>query len=240
MITTDPVSAEMIKYASNAFLALKISFINEIAGLCEKVGADVSEVSRGIGLDRRIGPHFLKAGIGWGGSCFPKDTAALLAMGREFGYDMPVISAAREVNYLQRRRMIEKLQDALKGVRGRIIGVLGLSFKPGTDYIRESPAIDVIRMLIDRGAYVRAHDPAAITNAKKELTMPGIEFFLDPYNIALGADGLILATDWPEYAKLDLKRLADSMNKPVLLDGRNMFDRNKAEYAGFYYMGVGR
>ena len=240
MITTDPVSAEMIKYASNAFLALKISFINEIAGLCEKVGADVSEVSRGIGMDRRIGPHFLKAGIGWGGSCFPKDTAALLAMGREFGYDMPVISAAREVNYLQRHRMIEKLQDALKGVRGRIIGVLGLSFKPGTDDIRESPAIDVIRMLIDRGAYVRAHDPAAITNAKKELAMQGIEFFSDPYNIALGADGLILATDWPEYAKLDLKRLAGSMNKPVLLDGRNMFDRNKAEHAGFYYMGVGR
>ena len=240
MITTDTTSAEMIKYASNAFLSLKISFINEIAGLCERVGADVSEVARGIGLDKRIGPHFLQAGMGWGGSCFPKDTAALLAIGQEYGYGMPVVAAAREVNYQQRVRMVEKLQETLKGVRGRVIGVLGLSFKPGTDDVRESPAVDLVRILVDRGAHVRTHDPSAVSNAKKTLEELGIEFCSDPYDVASGAEGLVLATDWPEYVTLDLLRVARSMKTPVLLDGRNAFDRHRAEAAGFLYMGVGR
>ncbi len=240
MITTDPTSAEMIKYASNAFLSLKISFINEIAGLCEKVGADVSEISRGIGLDKRIGPHFLKAGMGWGGSCFPKDTAALLAIGKEYGYEMPIVTASRKVNYYQRYRMVEKLQEALKGVRGRVIGILGLAFKPGTDDVRESPALDFIRILIDRGAHVRAHDPAAVSNARKALEELDVEFVSDPYDVAVGAEALVLATDWPEYVTLNLERVAQSMQTPVLLDGRNILDKAKAEAAGFYYMGVGR
>jgi len=162
LVKTDPTSAEMIKYASNAFLAVKISFANEIAGLCERVGADVVEVMRGVGLDSRIGPRFLGAGVGWGGSCFPKDTAALISVAAEYGYDMPITEAARLVNARQRRVAVEKLQEALKVLRGRTIGVLGLAFKPGTDDVRESPAIDIIRMLVDRGVHVKAHDPVVL------------------------------------------------------------------------------
>jgi len=240
LVTTDPISAEMIKYAANAFLALKISFINEIAGLCEKVGADVTEVARGIGLDPRIGPLFLQAGLGWGGSCFPKDTAALLAMAKEHGYEMPIVAAAREVNFRQRLRAVEKLQEALKGVRGRIIGILGLAFKPGTDDVRESPALDVIRILCERGAHVRAHDPVALENARRALNSLEVEFFSDSYLLAEGAEALVLVTDWPEYRRLDLVRLAKLMRTPVLLDGRNVFDPNEARTAGFLYIGVGR
>jgi UDPglucose 6-dehydrogenase len=240
LVTTDPISAEMIKYAANAFLALKISFINEIAGLCEKVGADVTEVARGIGLDPRIGPLFLQAGLGWGGSCFPKDTAALLAMAKEHGYEMPIVAAAREVNFRQRLRAVEKLQEALKGVRGRIIGILGLAFKPGTDDVRESPALDVIRILCERGAHVRAHDPMALDKARRALNGLEVEFFSDPYALAEGAEALLLVTDWPEYRRLDLTRLAKLMRTPVLLDGRNVFDPNEARKAGFLYLGIGR
>jgi len=240
LVTTDPISAEMIKYAANAFLALKISFINEIAGLCEKVGADVTEVARGIGLDPRIGPLFLQAGLGWGGSCFPKDTAALLAMAKEHGYEMPIVAAAREVNFRQRLRAVEKLQEALKGVRGRIIGILGLAFKPGTDDVRESPALDVIRILCERGAHVRAHDPMALENARRALNNLEVEFFSDPYLLAEGAEALVVATDWPEYRDLDLDRLASVMRTPVLLDGRNLFDPNEAHKVGFLYLGIGR
>ena len=239
-IITDPVSAEMIKYAANAFLATKISFINEIAGLCEKVGADVSEVARGIGLDPRIGSEFLKAGLGWGGSCFPKDTAALVAMGQEFSYPMRLLEATREVNLRQRARTVEKLQDALKGVRGRVIGILGLAFKPGTDDVREAPALHLIRLLLEREAHVRTHDPLAMENAKKVLGNVNVEFYTDPYKMAEGADALVLATEWPEYRHLDLKRLAQSMRTPVLLDGRNLFDPTEARKAGFLYMGIGR
>lgn len=240
LVTTDPTSAEMIKYTANAFLALKISFINEIAGLCEKLGADVTEVARGIGLDPRIGPQFLQAGLGWGGSCFPKDTAALLAMAREHGYEMSIVAAARDVNFRQRLRAVEKLQEVLKGIRGRVTGVLGLAFKPGTDDVRESPALDVIRILCERGAHVRAHDPVALENARRALDGWEVEFFTDPYALAAGAEALILATDWPEYRHLDLKRLAQLMRTPVLLDGRNIFDPGEARRAGFLYLGIGR
>ena len=240
-LTTDPTSAEMIKYASNAFLALKISFINEIAGLCEKVGADVVEVAHGMGLDPRIGPGFLAAGLGWGGSCFPKDTAALLAIGGEYGYAMPIVAACREVNFRQRYRVVEKLQEALKGVRGRVVGVLGLAFKPGTGDVRESPALDVVRLLVERQAHVRVHDPVALENARRALAdLEEVEFFEDPYMLAAGAEALVLATDWPEYRQLDLARLAGLMRTPVLVDGRNLFEPGVARIAGFTYIGVGR
>ncbi|MDI3328513.1 MAG: UDP-glucose/GDP-mannose dehydrogenase family protein [Alicyclobacillaceae bacterium] len=248
LITTDPTSAEMIKYAANAFLALKISFINEIAGLCEKVGADVTEVARGIGLDSRIGARFLKAGLGWGGSCFPKDTAALIAVGQEYSYELPIVEAARTVNSRQRQRAVEKLQVALKGVRGRTIGILGLAFKPGTDDVRESPALDVIRLLLERGAHVRAHDPVALANARAALAdMHGVsgeewevEFLEDPYQLADGADALVLATEWGEYRNLNLERLARLMRTPVFVDGRNLFAPEAVRRAGFTYLGVGR
>jgi UDPglucose 6-dehydrogenase len=240
LVITSPISAEMIKYASNAFLALKISYINEIAGLCDRVGADVAEVSKGMGLDKRIGPHFLSAGIGWGGSCLPKDTAALLAIGREHGYDMPIVDAARRVNYQQRYRLVERLQEVLKGVRGRVIGVLGLAFKPGTDDVRESPSLDLIRILLERGAHVRAHDPEAIDNARKVLSGTEVDLVSDAYAVAAGAHALVVATDWPEYSQLDLFRIARAMKGSVLLDGRNVFERKKAEEAGLLYLGVGR
>lgn len=244
LITTDPTSAEMIKYAANAFLALKISFINEIAGLCEKVGADVTEVARGIGLDSRIGPRFLAAGLGWGGSCFPKDTAALIAVGKEHGYEMPIVEAARTVNFRQRERVVEKLQEALKGVRGRTVGVLGLAFKPGTDDVREAPALDVVRLLLERGAHVRVHDPVAMANARAALAnieeASEVEFVEDPYQLARNADALVLATEWREYRELNLERLAQLMRTPVLVDGRNLFAPEEARRAGFTYLGVGR
>ncbi|NPA72733.1 MAG: UDP-glucose/GDP-mannose dehydrogenase family protein [Gammaproteobacteria bacterium] len=239
LITTDPTSAEMIKYAANACLALKISFINEIAGLCEKVGADVVEVARGIGLDARIGPAFLGAGIGWGGSCFPKDTAALLAMGREYNYAMPIVAAAREVNWRQRERVIEKLQSALKVLRGSVIGVLGLAFKPGTDDVRESPAIDVVRLLLERGAHVRVHDPVAVENARKELGSR-VEYYDNVYELARDADALVLATEWSQYFDLDFAELAGRMRQKVFVDGRNIFTPSEVTRWGFIYMGMGR
>ncbi len=240
LITTDPTSAEMIKYAANAYLPVKISFINEIAGLCEKVGADVSEVARGIGLDPRIGSHFLEAGLGWGGSCFPKDTRALLSIAGEFDYPMPLLQAAREVNERQRLRLVEKVQSAVKVLRGRVIGVLGLAFKPNTDDVRESPAVEIIRILAARGAHVRVHDPVAMTNARTVLADVPVEFAPDPYALAADADALILATEWREYLELDWPRLARTMKTPVLVDGRNLIPPDIARQAGLHYMGIGR
>ncbi len=240
LITTDPTSAEMIKYAANAFLPVKISFINEIAGLCEKVGANVSEVARGIGLDSRIGHHFLDAGLGWGGSCFPKDTAALIATAGEFGYTLPIIEAACTVNRRQRLMIIDKLQSALHGLRGRIVGVLGLAFKPDTDDVRDAPALEIIRTLLARGAHVRAHDPVALANGRQALADLDMEFSDDAYAAATGADALVLATEWRVYRELDLPRLAALMRTPLLLDGRNLFSPADAHAAGFQYMGVGK
>ncbi len=240
LVTTDLVSAEMTKYAANAFLALKISYINEIAGLCEKVGADVTEVARGIGLDSRIGHRFLSAGLGWGGSCFPKDTAALLAVSDDYGYTMPIIQAAREVNGRQRVHIIEKLQAALKVLRGRTVGVLGLAFKPNTDDVRDAPALELIRMLLDRGSHVRAHDPVAIPNARQALAGLDVEFLDDPYAAAARTDALVLCTEWDDYYTLDLPRLAAAMKSPVLIDARNHLVPGLARDAGFAYYGVGR
>lgn len=240
LVTTDPTSAEIAKYGANAFLALKISFINEIAGLCEKVGADVTQVSRVMGLDTRIGPQFLSAGLGWGGSCLPKDTAALMAVASEFSYEMPTIAAAREVNFRQRKVIVEKLQTSLKVLRGQVIGVMGLSFKPNTDDVRASAAIDLVYQLADRGAHVRVHDPVAMETARTQLEGLGVEFCEDAYQLAADADALLLATEWPQYAALDLRRLARSMRQPVLVDARNLYKPEDARAAGFDYTGVGR
>ena len=240
LVTTDPNSAEMLKYAANTFLALKISFINEIAGLCEKVGADVTEVAQGIGLDSRIGPRFLNAGIGWGGSCYPKDTAALLNIAAQSGYTMPITEAARTVNSRQREHIIEKLQDALKTLRGKTIGILGLAFKPNTDDIREAPALNIIRRLIVEGANVRAHDPVAIQNAKHTLNGFPVVFTSNVCELSHNADALVLITDWDEYQNIDLRGLAKRMNTPLLIDGRNVYVPKEAEAAGFHYIGIGR
>lgn len=238
-MTTDSTSAEMIKYASNAFLAAKISFANELAGLCERVGADIKEVTRGMGLDSRIGPRFLNAGLGWGGSCFPKDTAALLAVAREYGYEMPIVEAARRVNAGQRLLIVEKLQAHLKSLRGRTIAILGLAFKPGTDDVRESPGLEIARRLVERGAEVRLHDPVATENARRALADVDVEYVDDPVEACAGCDGVVLATEWEAYRRLDLQRLARAMRSPVLIDGRNLFDPAAAVKAGFIYEGVG-
>lgn len=240
LISTDLVSAEMTKYAANAFLPLKISFINEIAGLCEKVGADVTEVARGIGYDQRIGHRFLNAGLGWGGSCFPKDTKALISVATNYGYSMPLLQAVCEVNMRQRLYMVDKLQSELKVLRGRVIGVLGLAFKPNTDDVRESPAIDIVRILVERGAHVRVHDPIAMENARKELAGLDVEFYDSPYAIAERADAVLLATEWSVYHTLDLRRMAQTMRNPLLVDGRNLYKREEAQAAGFVYLGVGK
>ena len=246
MMTTDPNSAEMIKYAANTFLALKISFINEIAGLCEKVGADVTEVARGIGLDTRIGNRFLRAGLGWGGSCYPKDTAALLGVAAQSGYEMPITEAARSVNFRQRERIIEKLRGALKTLKGKTIGILGLAFKPNTDDIREAPSLDIIRELIAEGVTVRAHDPIAIENARRALNgkdasaNSGLHFTEDIDELAYDADALVLVTEWDIYHRLQLRKLAKQMKTPIFIDGRNVYSPQEVRAAGFHYIGVGR
>ena len=240
MMTTDPNSAEMIKYAANTFLSLKISFINEIAGLCEDVGADVTEVARGIGLDSRIGHRFLRAGLGWGGSCYPKDTAALLGVAAQAGYEMPITEAARTVNFQQRKRIVDKLRNVLKTLNGKTIGILGLAFKPNTDDIREAPALDIIRQLVAEGANVRAHDPIAIPNAKQSLSDIAVDFMEDVSLLSHNADALVLVTEWELYHRLDLRKLAKQMQTPILIDGRNVFSPQEAMNAGFHYIGVGR
>ena len=240
MMTTDPNSAEMIKYAANTFLALKISFINEIAGLCEEVEADVTEVARGIGLDSRIGHRFLRAGLGWGGSCYPKDTAALLGVAAQSGYEMPITEAARTVNFQQRKRIVEKLRCVLKTLNGRTIGILGLAFKPNTDDIREAPSLDIIRQLVNEGARVYAHDPIAMPNAQQNLLDIQVNFVEDVYQLSYNADALVLVTEWEPYHRLELRKLAKQMKTPILIDGRNVFSPQEARSAGFHYIGVGR
>ncbi len=240
MMTTDPNSAEMIKYAANTFLSLKISFINEIAGLCEDVGADVTEVARGIGLDSRIGHRFLRAGLGWGGSCYPKDTAALLGVAAQAGYEMPITEAARTVNFEQRKRIVDKLRNVLKTLNGKTIGILGLAFKPNTDDIREAPALDIIRQLVAEGANVRAHDPIAIPNAQQAMNDIAVDFIEDVSVLSHNTDALVLVTEWELYHRLDLRKLAKQMQTPILIDGRNVFSPQEAMNAGFHYIGVGR
>lgn len=239
LITTDLASAELIKYAANAFLSLKISFINEIAELSEKVGADITQVAKGIGSDGRIGNRFLLAGIGWGGSCFGKDTAALVATGREYGLGMPIVRAAREVNDRQRERVIEKLLAELKILKGKTIGFLGIAFKPLTDDLRDAPALQIGKSLAERGAKVRVHDPIALARAKAEAGT-GFEYCETVAAVAAGADALVLATEWPEYQSLPWGDLARSMRSAIILDGRNALPKAALEGAGFRYIGMGR
>ncbi len=239
IMITDLRTAEMVKYASNAFLAAKISFINEIANICEALGADVKEVAYGMGLDKRIGPHFLDAGLGWGGSCFPKDVKALASMAEIEGRHPHLLHAVMDINRDQRFAPMRKVSELLGGdLRERMVGILGLAFKPNTDDMRDAPSIDVIRNLQRKGANVRAYDPVAMDNAKDVLH--NVEMMESAYAVAEGADALILVTEWNEFKNLDLERIRDLMQQPILVDGRNIYDPIQVRNMGFKYMGIGR
>jgi UDPglucose 6-dehydrogenase len=237
VLYTDIKTAEMVKYASNAFLATKISFINEMAEICERVGADVRDVAQGMGLDPRIGPAFLQAGIGFGGSCLPKDVRALSHLAAIYGSHPQLLNAVLEINAEQRRRLITRLRHALGTLRGSRIAVLGLAFKPNTDDTRDSPAFDLIRLLEYEEARVRAYDPFAMPATRR--LFPDIEYAGDAYEAATACDAVVLATDWQEFKDLDLKHLRDVMRRPILVDGRNAWSAEDASQAGFVYFGMG-
>jgi len=228
----------MVKYASNAFLAARISFINEIARICERVDADAKLVAEGMGLDKRIGPSFLDAGIGYGGSCFGKDVKALAALAERFDYHPELLTAVMDINRDQRMLAIDKLRECLHTLDGRIVGLLGLAFKPNTDDLRDAPSMDIARVLIAAGAEVRAYDPAAMERARDVL--PDLEYSADAYALADGADGLVLVTEWSEFRHLDMARVKASMRKPVMVDGRNIYDPAMMRGLGFTYRGIGR
>src|SRR5947209_2279285 len=238
IVKTDLRTAEMIKYASNAFLATKISFINEIAAICEGVDADVEQVARGMGLDQRIGPRFLAAGVGYGGSCFPKDVRALEHMATQVGAEPRLLRAVMETNLRMRQLVLTKLRTELGSLSGRRIGILGLAFKANTDDVRESPAIEIARTLLDEGAQVRAFDPVAMGPAVRVL--PELQLGSDAYAVAEGADALLVLTEWPELRDLDLARIRATMRQPVLVDGRNLFAPDEMASLGFAYFGIGR
>lgn len=237
-VVTDIPTAEMIKYASNAFLAVKISFINEVATVCERVGADVQVVSKGMGLDNRIGSKFLHAGPGFGGSCFPKDLAALVQTGERVGYPLQIAGAAARVNYEQHLRMVDKINDAAGGLKGKVFGCLGLSFKPNTNDMREAPSLTILKALMKEGATVKAYDPASMEESIKLL--PGLIACKDTYDVAEGADGLIIMTEWNQFRNLDFERLKKSMRTPLLLDLRNVYDSERVVGFGFRHVSVGR
>ena len=236
-VVTDRASAEMIKYAANAFLATKISFINEMANICERVGADVREVARAIGMDHRIGAAFLRAGIGWGGSCFPKDLSSLVHTAREYGYQAELLEATQAVNRFQRQSVVRKLQERLKIIKGKRIAILGVAFKPETDDVRDSPALEVCARLLDLGAEVSVYDPKAAGNARA--AGMEAEVVSDPYDAMDAADAVVLMTEWPEFESLDWERAASRMRRPLLLDGRNALDRARLTAAGMEYLGIG-
>lgn len=239
VLCTDLSSAEMIKYAANAFLATKISFINEVANICDRVGADVTQVAKGIGLDSRIGNKFLNAGIGWGGSCFPKDVSALIHTAEDYGYEAQLMKAAVTVNERQRLIALEKLQQVLKILKGKTIGLLGLTFKPDTDDMRDAPALNLIEQLNRLGAKVKAYDPiVSQTGLRHGLT--GVFVETDAEMLADGCDALVLVTEWQEFSNLDYSKMAKLMNHPVIIDGRNFLEPETLVRAGFQYVGVGR
>lgn len=238
IVITDLRTAEMIKYASNAFLATKISFMNELADLCETVGADVKEVAAGMGYDARIGRHFLDAGLGWGGSCFPKDVKALAYMAKQKGLAPQILDAVTDVNYARRHSAVRQLSDMLGGLKGKSIGLLGLAFKPNTDDMREAPSIDIAAHLAEAGAIVRAYDPVAMDVARPIL--PSVEMFKDPYEMAAGCDGLMVVTEWNEFKQLDLDQLKAVLKQPVVFDGRNIYDPALMKNKGFRYRAMGR
>ncbi len=238
IVITDLRTAEMIKYASNAFLATKISFINEIANICEALGADVKEVAVGMGYDRRIGPLFLDAGLGYGGSCFPKDVKALAYMAAEQGRHPQLLNAVMEINSDRRPMAVKRVEDMLGGLTGKTIGLLGLSFKPNTDDMRDAPSIDIARSLSAAGAQVRAYDPVAMDIASTFL--PDVLMFRDVYSMVQGCDCLMVITEWNEFKNIDLEYLRSLMHSPVIFDGRNIYDPEKMKKLGFHYRGFGR
>jgi UDPglucose 6-dehydrogenase len=239
IIVTDLRTAEMIKYASNAFLATRISFINEIANICEQLGADVKEVAVGMGYDKRIGHSFLDAGIGYGGSCFPKDVKALAHMASIHGTHPQLVKAVMDINQYQRRQVILKLREVLGSkLRGKVVGFLGLAFKPNTDDMRESPASEIARLLLHEGVYVKGYDPAAMHNAAKLLS--DMQLAEDPYDLAESCDAIIVCTEWNEFKHLDMARIKEAMRQPFIVDGRNLYEPEKMKELGFTYRGVGR
>jgi UDPglucose 6-dehydrogenase len=231
-------TAEMVKYASNAFLAARISFINEIARICERVDADVKLVAEGMGLDRRIGPHFLGAGIGYGGSCFPKDVKALAAIAEKFEYHPELLHAVMDINRDQRVLAVEKLRECLGSLRGQVVGLLGLAFKPDTDDMREAASVEIAQALLRKGAVVRAYDPAAIERARA--IMPDIDYRRNAQGVARGADAIVVVTEWNEFKQLDMQKLKRLMRRPVIVDGRNLYDPAEMRRLGFVYRGIGR
>ncbi|MEL6552469.1 MAG: UDP-glucose/GDP-mannose dehydrogenase family protein [Cyanobacteria bacterium J06621_11] len=239
VVTTDLSSAEMVKYASNAFLATKISFINEVANICDRVGADVTQVASGIGLDSRIGSKFLQAGIGWGGSCFPKDVSALVHTADDYGYEAELLKATINVNTRQRLLTVEKLQQVLKILKGKTVGLLGLTFKPDTDDMRDAPSLIMIESLNRLGAKVKAYDPI-VSQSGVSQGLSGVIVETDPERLADSCDALVLVTDWKKFKNLDYGKMAGLMNAPVMIDGRNFLDQKALESAGFQYIGIGK
>jgi len=238
IIITNPESAEMIKYAANAFLATKISFINEIANLCEKLGADILEVSRGIGLDKRISADFLRAGVGFGGACFPKDIKALIKTAEKTGCELKIVKSTLAANEMQKKVVVEKLVRALPDMKDKRIAILGLSFKPNTDDMREAPSIDIIREIKKMGGQIKAYDPAAMANAQS--IIPDIEYCQTPYQAVLGADAIILVTEWELFRKLDMLKIKQLARGNIFIDGRNVFDYHQMKELGFEYYCIGR
>lgn len=237
-LVVDLESAELIKHASNAFLAMKISFINAVANVCEKSGADILKVAEGVGLDKRIGMAFLNAGIGYGGFCFPKDLRAFIRIAEELGYDFRLLKEVERVNEEQKDRFVKKIEGLLWNLRGKTVGMLGLAFKPNTDDMRFAPSIDIIAHLKREGASVKAYDPQGQERAKQ--LMPDVTYCKDPYEVAEGSDCLAIVTEWDEFRQLDLKRIKDLLKLPIIVDGRNVFDPKKMEELGFIYRGIGR
>ena len=240
LFTTTLTSAEMIKYAANAFLAMKIGFANEIANICERVGAEATEVMTGIGLDSRIGSKFLNAGLGWGGSCFGKDIQALLHTAQEYGYTGKLLQASFDVNCEQRQMVIQKLQEKLHILKGRTIGLLGLAFKPDTDDLRDAPSLQIAGRLLQMGARVKVYDPVAMPVCREQQPDLKIRYCDSVEDLASEANALVLVTEWQEFRTLDLPKLASLMATPVLVDGRNLFHPETAVAAGFEYSGIGR
>jgi len=241
LLHTSTKSAEIIKHASNAFLALKISFINAVSNLCEAADANIEQVARGIGLDSRIGPRFLRPGIGYGGSCFPKDVAAFRSVAGQLGIDFSLLNEIENINQQQKKRFLAKVRSALWTLRGKKLAVLGLAFKGETDDIRESPAMDLVEMFLAEGCNIAAYDPAAMKRAEQELPSgPRLRYVENAYRAAEGADALLVLTDWREFAELDLKVLAESMHYPIVVDGRNIFDPKVMQDYGITYISVGR
>jgi len=238
LIVTDTNSAELIKHAANSFLALKISYANALSVICEAAGANVQEVTRGMGLDNRIGSRFLQAGLGFGGSCFPKDLHAFIKISEDLGYDFRLLKEVQRINAEQMERFVKKLEDTLWVLRGKTIGVLGLAFKQNTDDVRQSPAIDLCHRLIREGATLKVYDPQAMEKARAILT--GVEYVSDMNLVADGCDALVIATEWPQFAQVDFARARKVMRTPILLDGRNLLDPARMEELGFIYKSIGR